>query len=79
MCVSKPPSILKVYELEATPPVIVNIGESPMQRVILAVSLPFTLKSPLGASFTTIVTGTVVALHVLPFRFEISTLLNSAV
>ena len=36
MCVSKPPSILKVYELEATPPVIVNIGVSPVHIVRLA-------------------------------------------
>ena len=76
MCVTTPVLILKVYELEATPPVIVNIGESPIQSVILAVSLPFTLKSPLGASFTIISTGTVVALHVLPFSSDTSTRLN---
>ena len=35
VCVSKPPSILKVYELEATPPVIVNMGVSPVQIVRL--------------------------------------------
>ena len=58
---------------------IVNIGESPEQSVILVVSVPLTLILPFGESFTIIVTGTVVALHVLPFRFETSTRLNSAV
>ena len=76
---SNPPSILKVYELEATPPVMVNKGVSPIQSVILAVSLPFTLKLPLGASFTTTVTGAVVALQVFPLRFETSTRLYSTV
>ena len=36
VCVTTPVLILKVYELEATPPVIVNIGESPVQIVRLA-------------------------------------------
>ena len=58
---------------------IVNTGESPIQSVILAVSLPFTLILPFGESLTTTVIGAVVALHVFPFRFETSTLLNSAV
>ena len=76
MCVSNPPSILKVYELEATPPGIVNIGVSLGHIVTLAVAAPSTSRFPTGGALTFTVTGTVVALQVLPNSSETSTLLN---
>ena len=65
-----------MYELEATPPVIVNIGVSLVHIVTLAVAVPSTRIFPTGGALTLTVTGTVVSLQVLPNSSETSTLLN---
>ena len=68
----KPSINFKVYELEATPPVMVNIG----YYKYIAVAAPSTRRFPTGGALTFTVTGTVVALQVLPNSSETSTLLN---